>query len=72
MKSEKPSKSPDKKGWPIYAQLLSDLFKFIGPYLREHSNRPLSPAFQKMYDGMLRLILARVPNFYVIMSQRTS
>jgi len=25
--------SPDKKGWPIYAQLLSDLFKFMAPYL---------------------------------------
>jgi CCR4-NOT transcription complex subunit 1 len=49
------SHTPEKKGWPMYAQLLSDMIKFMAPHLRNPST--MSPAFKQLYDGMLRLLL---------------
>ena len=39
------------QGWPMYAQLLVDLFKFLSPFLR---NAELAKSVHRLYRGTLR------------------
>jgi len=39
---------PGQKGWPLYAQLLQDLFKYLAPFLR---NTELGKPVQLLYKG---------------------
>ena len=39
------------QGWPMYAQLLVDLFKFLSPFLR---NAELAKPVHRLYRGTLR------------------
>ncbi|XP_077972852.1 CCR4-NOT transcription complex subunit 1-like [Styela clava] len=52
--------TPQQKGWPMYAQLLIDLFKFLGPFLR---NVELTKPMQVLYRGTLRLLLVLLHDF---------
>ncbi|XP_066875414.1 CCR4-NOT transcription complex subunit 1 isoform X12 [Kogia breviceps] len=40
--------TPQQKGWPMYAQLLIDLFKYLAPFLR---NVELTKPMQILYKG---------------------
>ncbi|XP_043935455.1 CCR4-NOT transcription complex subunit 1 [Protopterus annectens] len=42
--------TPQQKGWPMYAQLLIDLFKYLAPFLR---NVELSKPMQILYKGII-------------------
>ncbi|GAB1293520.1 CCR4-NOT transcription complex subunit 1 [Apodemus speciosus] len=44
--------TPQQKGWPMYAQLLIDLFKYLAPFLR---NVELTKPMQILYKGTLRV-----------------
>uniref|UniRef100_H2YFJ5 CCR4-NOT transcription complex subunit 1 n=1 Tax=Ciona savignyi TaxID=51511 RepID=H2YFJ5_CIOSA len=52
--------TPQQKGWPMYAQLLIDLFKFLAPFLR---NVELTKSIQILYRGTLRLLLVLLHDF---------
>ncbi|XP_048461853.1 CCR4-NOT transcription complex subunit 1 isoform X6 [Rhincodon typus] len=52
--------TPQQKGWPMYAQLLIDLFKFLAPYLR---NVELTKPMQILYKGTLRVLLVLLHDF---------
>uniref|UniRef100_A0A3B3REG1 CCR4-NOT transcription complex subunit 1 n=1 Tax=Paramormyrops kingsleyae TaxID=1676925 RepID=A0A3B3REG1_9TELE len=52
--------TPQQKGWPMYAQLLIDLFKYIAPFLR---NVELSKPMQILYKGTLRVLLVLLHDF---------
>ncbi|XP_037672114.1 CCR4-NOT transcription complex subunit 1 isoform X4 [Choloepus didactylus] len=52
--------TPQQKGWPMYAQLLIDLFKYLAPYLR---NVELSKPMQILYKGTLRVLLVLLHDF---------
>ncbi|XP_071959089.1 CCR4-NOT transcription complex subunit 1-like isoform X2 [Antedon mediterranea] len=49
-----------KQGWPMYAQLLIDIFKFVTPFLR---NADLSKHASLLYKGTLRLLLVLLHDF---------
>lgn len=49
-----------QKGWGFYAQLLVDLFKFLGPFLR---NADLTKPMQLLYKGTLRVLLVLLHDF---------
>ncbi|XP_036607829.1 CCR4-NOT transcription complex subunit 1 isoform X5 [Trichosurus vulpecula] len=52
--------TPQQKGWPMYAQLLIDLFKYLAPFLR---NVELSKPMQILYKGTLRVLLVLLHDF---------
>ncbi|BFZ13285.1 hypothetical protein BsWGS_16323 [Bradybaena similaris] len=52
--------TPQKKGWGFYAQLLVDLFKFLGPFLR---NADMTKPMQLLYKGTLRVLLVLLHDF---------
>jgi len=54
------SLTPQQKGWPMYAQLLTALFKFLSPFLR---NAELAKPVQKLYRGTLRVLLVLLHDF---------
>jgi CCR4-NOT transcription complex subunit 1 len=54
------SHTPGQKGWPNYAQLLVDLFKFLSPFLR---NAELDKPVQLLYKGSLRVLLVLLHDF---------
>jgi CCR4-NOT transcription complex subunit 1 len=49
-----------EQGWSMYAQLLIDLFKFLGPFLR---NAELTKPMQLLYKGTLRVLLVLLHDF---------
>jgi CCR4-NOT transcription complex subunit 1 len=49
-----------QKGWPMYAQLLIDLFKFLSPFLR---NAELAKPVHRLYRGSLRVLLVLLHDF---------
>ncbi|XP_070574645.1 LOW QUALITY PROTEIN: CCR4-NOT transcription complex subunit 1-like [Ptychodera flava] len=51
---------PQQKGWPMYAQLLIDLFKFLAPFLR---NAELAKHTTLLYKGTLRVLLVLLHDF---------
>ncbi|RXG72872.1 CCR4-NOT transcription complex subunit 1 [Armadillidium vulgare] len=52
--------TPQQKGWSMYSMLLSDLFKFLAPFLR---NVELSKPFTMLYKGTLRVLLVLLHDF---------
>ncbi|PKU27695.1 hypothetical protein llap_22001 [Limosa lapponica baueri] len=48
------------RGWPMYAQLLIDLFKYLAPFLR---NVELTKPMQILYKGTLRVLLVLLHDF---------
>lgn len=52
--------TPHQKGWPLYAQLLIDIFKFLAPFLR---NVELSKPNLMFYKGVLRVLLVLLHDF---------
>lgn len=50
----------NQKGWPMYSQLLTALFKFLSPFLR---NAELAKPVQKLYRGTLRVLLVLLHDF---------
>uniref|UniRef100_A0A669DFJ0 CCR4-NOT transcription complex, subunit 1 n=1 Tax=Oreochromis niloticus TaxID=8128 RepID=A0A669DFJ0_ORENI len=52
--------TPQQKGWPMYAQLLIDLFKYLAPFLR---NVELNKPMQILYKGTLRVLLVLLHDF---------
>ncbi|XP_013418035.1 CCR4-NOT transcription complex subunit 1 [Lingula anatina] len=52
--------TPQQRGWSMYAQLLSDLFKFLAPFLR---NANLDKPTQLLYKGTLRVLLVLLHDF---------
>ncbi|KAI2648404.1 CCR4-NOT transcription complex subunit 1 [Labeo rohita] len=50
----------DHDGWPMYAQLLIDLFKYLAPFLR---NVELNKPMQILYKGTLRVLLVLLHDF---------
>ncbi|KAF7224984.1 transcript variant X6 [Nothobranchius furzeri] len=52
--------TPQQKGWPMYAQLLIDLFKYLAPFLR---NVELIKPMQILYKGTLRVLLVLLHDF---------
>jgi len=54
------SLTPQQKGWPMFAQLLTALFKFLSPFLR---NAELAKPVQKLYRGSLRVLLVLLHDF---------
>jgi len=54
------SLTPQQKGWPMYAQLLTTLFKFLSPFLR---NAELAKPIHRLYRGTLRVLLVLLHDF---------
>ncbi|CAH1997116.1 unnamed protein product [Acanthoscelides obtectus] len=52
--------SPQQKCWPLYAQLLIDLFKYLAPFLR---NAELAKPVTILYRGTLRVLLILLHDF---------
>ncbi|CAH1107243.1 unnamed protein product [Psylliodes chrysocephalus] len=52
--------SPQQKCWPMYAQLLIDLFKYLAPFLR---NAELAKPVTMLYKGTLRVLLVLLHDF---------
>lgn len=52
--------TPHQKGWPMYAQLLIDLFKYLAPFLR---NAELAKPVTMLYKGTLRVLLVLLHDF---------
>ncbi|CAG9826421.1 unnamed protein product [Diabrotica balteata] len=52
--------SPQQKCWPMYAQLLIDLFKYLAPFLR---NAELAKPVTMLYRGTLRVLLVLLHDF---------
>ncbi|KAM5207014.1 CCR4-NOT transcription complex subunit 1 isoform 8-T25 [Hipposideros larvatus] len=52
--------TPQQKGWPMYAQLLIDLFRYLAPFLR---NVELTKPMQILYKGTLRVLLVLLHDF---------
>jgi len=50
----------NQKGWPVYAQLLVDLFKFLSSFLR---NAELAKPVHRLYRGTLRVLLVLLHDF---------
>ncbi|XP_068115836.1 CCR4-NOT transcription complex subunit 1-like [Hyperolius riggenbachi] len=53
-------RSPQQKGWPMYAQLLIDLFTYLAPFLQ---NVELTKPMQVLYMGTLRVLLVLLHDF---------
>ncbi|XP_071824170.1 CCR4-NOT transcription complex subunit 1-like isoform X2 [Apostichopus japonicus] len=51
---------PQQKGWPMYAQVLIDLLKFLAPFLR---NAELPKHTFLLYKGTLRVLLVLLHDF---------
>jgi CCR4-NOT transcription complex subunit 1 len=49
-----------QKGWPLFQRLLTELFKFLEPYLR---NAELSEPIRMLYKGTLRVLLVLLHDF---------
>ncbi|CAG9761528.1 unnamed protein product [Ceutorhynchus assimilis] len=49
-----------QKCWPLYAQLLIDLFKYLAPFLR---NAELAKPVTMLYKGTLRVLLVLLHDF---------
>lgn len=49
-----------QKSWPMYAQLLIDLFKYLAPFLR---NAELAKPVTMLYKGTLRVLLVLLHDF---------
>lgn len=45
--------TPQQKCWPLYAQLMTDLFRYLAPFLR---NAELAKPVTMLYKGTLRLV----------------
>merc|ERR1719334_2732658 len=54
------SLTPQQKGWPMYAQFLNALFKFLSPFLR---NAELAKPVNRLYRGTLRVLLVLLHDF---------
>merc|ERR1719402_2098065 len=54
------SLTPQQKGWPMFAQLLTALFKFLSPFLR---NADLAKPVHRLYRGTLRVLLVLLHDF---------
>lgn len=54
------SLTPQQKAWGMYAHLLSNLFKFLAPFLR---NAELTKPMQTLYKGTLRVLLVLLHDF---------
>lgn len=54
------AQTPQQKGWPLYCQLLLDLFKYLAPFLR---NTELAKPVQILYKGTLRVLLVLLHDF---------
>merc|ERR1719187_399950 len=54
------SLTPQQKGWPMYAQLLTALFKFLSPFLR---TAELAKPVHRLYRGTLRVLLVLLHDF---------
>ncbi len=54
------AQTQNQKGWPMYAQLLVDLFKFLSPFLR---NAELAKPVHRLYRGTLRVLLVLLHDF---------
>ncbi|XP_060519791.1 CCR4-NOT transcription complex subunit 1 isoform X2 [Cylas formicarius] len=52
--------APQQKCWPLYAQLLVDLFKYLAPFLR---NAELAKPVTYLYKGTLRVLLVLLHDF---------
>jgi CCR4-NOT transcription complex subunit 1 len=52
--------TPQQKCWPLYAQLLIDLFKYLSPFLR---NAELAKPVTMLYKGTLRVLLVLLHDF---------
>ncbi|KAJ8969734.1 hypothetical protein NQ317_006395, partial [Molorchus minor] len=52
--------APQQKCWPLYAQLLIDLFKYLAPFLR---NAELAKPVTMLYKGTLRVLLVLLHDF---------
>ncbi|KAL3275904.1 hypothetical protein HHI36_020639 [Cryptolaemus montrouzieri] len=52
--------TPQQKCWPMYAQLLIDLFKYLAPFLR---NAELAKPVTMLYKGTLRVLLVLLHDF---------
>lgn len=52
--------TPQQKCWPLYAQLLIDLFKYLAPFLR---NAELAKPVTMLYKGTLRVLLVLLHDF---------
>ncbi|XP_065187096.1 CCR4-NOT transcription complex subunit 1-like isoform X2 [Sycon ciliatum] len=50
----------DRKGWPLFQQLLLDMMKFMAPFLR---NAELPKPLQQLYKGLLRVLLVLLHDF---------
>ncbi|KXS15104.1 Not1-domain-containing protein [Gonapodya prolifera JEL478] len=50
-----------QKGWVFFQRLLTDLFKFMGPYLRPESE--MKDAVRTIYRGTLRIMLLLLHDF---------
>ncbi|KAJ3079072.1 hypothetical protein HDU99_000192 [Rhizoclosmatium hyalinum] len=49
-----------QKGWPFFQRLLVDLFKFLGPFLRQSE---MADAIRLLYKATLRILLVLLHDF---------
>lgn len=49
-----------QKGWPFFQRLLVDLFRFLGPFLRQG---PVTESVRLMYRGTMRMLLVLLHDF---------
>ncbi|KAJ3031110.1 UNVERIFIED_CONTAM: hypothetical protein HDU68_006489 [Siphonaria sp. JEL0065] len=49
-----------QKGWPFFQRLLIDLFKFLGPFLRQSE---MADAIRLLYKAALRILLVLLHDF---------
>jgi len=54
------------KGWTYYSMLMTDLFKFMAPFLR---NAEMSKSIEKIFKGTLRVILVLLHDFPEFLSE---
>jgi CCR4-NOT transcription complex subunit 1 len=54
------SLTPQQKGWPMFSNLLTALFKFLSPFLR---NAELAKPVHRLYRGTLRVLLVLLHDF---------
>ncbi|XP_030756048.1 CCR4-NOT transcription complex subunit 1 isoform X2 [Sitophilus oryzae] len=52
--------TPQQKCWPLFAQLLVDLFRYLAPFLR---NAELAKPVTMLYRGTLRVLLVLLHDF---------
>lgn len=52
--------TPQQKGWPMYSQLMLDLFRYLAPFLR---NAELAKPVNLLYKGTLRVLLVLLHDF---------